>query len=91
MADFDPGDVWDALNDRQDGEEAAKKVNAAADALASVCDDAVQEMAQLALDEGDCGFAEEVAEHEAAFVEKLAKVALHVALEKWKASRKAAA
>ena len=86
MSDFDPGEVWDALNDHRDHEARAKQVNSFADELVALCADAVQDMAHVALDEGDCDLAEEVAEHGAAFVEKLAKTALHVALTKWKAA-----
>ncbi len=90
MADFNPGDVYDALNDDSRLRGRAIQVDEMAKALVDLCHTAVMEMANLALDEGDEGFAADVAEHEAAFVSKLAKTAVHSAVEHWNDARREA-
>lgn len=88
---FEPGEVYDALNDEKRHEARAKQVDDMAKALVDLCEKAVDDMAQTADDEGDREFAEEVRLHETAFLVKLTKTAVHVALERWKDRRREAA
>lgn len=87
MADFNPGEVYDALNDDSQLRGRARQVDEMAKALVELCHTALMEMANLALDEGDEGFAADVAEHEATFVSKLVKTAVHAAVDRWKDAR----
>lgn len=87
MVEFDPGEVYDALNDDRRFKARAKQVDEMAKALVDLCETAVQDMALV--DEREDGqFAEEVSEHEAAFIERLAATAVHVAVERWKDRRR---
>ncbi len=86
---FNPGEVYDLLCDDTRHKARATQVQEMAQAFADLCELAVDDMAESALEEGDEGFAAEVAEHEAAFVEKLAKTAAHEAVRLWKERRAA--
>lgn len=55
MADFNPGEVYDALNDDSQLRARARQVDEMAKALVELCHTAVMEMANLALDEGGRG------------------------------------
>ena len=67
MAEFNPGEVYDALNDDSQLRGRARQVDEMAKSLVDLCHTAVMDMANRALDQGDEGFAADVAEHEAAF------------------------
>lgn len=88
---FDPGEVWDALKDDVRCESTFKELMRTVAILVEACDEAVDVLADTALEEGDEGFAAEVAEHREAFVDRLATVALKESLRQWKEARAKAA
>jgi hypothetical protein len=82
---YDPGEVWDALNDDDRLKKAAAALKKAAAAYVIAVGDAIEAMEDLARRDRDNAFQQEVDENRYAFVEKLAKTALHVDLEELKA------
>jgi len=83
--DYDPGEVWDALNDDDRLEKAAARMKKAAEDYLLAVNEAVDAMEALASKDREDELLQEMDENRYAFVDRLAKTSLHFALTELKA------
>lgn len=78
---YDPGEIWDALNDDKRHARATKKLAAAAEVYLLAVNEALEAMEEVAGQDRNEEWVQELDEHRFAFLKKLSETTLHVALD----------